>query len=343
MQAFTYVRPRTSAQAIRLAAANLAAPAETHIDSSSHYISGGTNLADYMRLGAMRPKQLVDVSRLEDARIGTIEVGEAGIRFGALVRMSQAEDHPEVRTRYPVIHETLLAAATRQIRNMARLGGNVLQRSRCEYFRDTSWPCNKRVPGSGCSAIGGVNRQHAVLGASDRCIAAYAGDFGQALAVLDAVVETTTSRGQRTIPFNDLHTLPGETPHIETLLEPGELITAIHVPAGPHTRRSHYVKVRDRQSYQFALTGAAVALHVDAGIVRDVRIALSGVATKPWRAREAEAELTGRPLTEANASRAAEAAFANAKPDKMNAFKVPIGKQTLVRALLETNAMEVPR
>jgi xanthine dehydrogenase YagS FAD-binding subunit len=341
MQPFTFFRPQTSQDAVRFAL-NVPAQAVTpDVLSPSHYISGGTNLADYMRLGVMRPSQVVDVSRLEDPRIEEIDISEAGIRFGALVSMAQAEDHPEIRRQYPVIHEALLSAATRQIRNMARLGGNVLQRTRCEYFRNVTWPCNKRSPGSGCSAVGGVNRQHAVLGTSDRCIAAYAGDFGQALAVLDAFVETTNGRGTRKIPFNDLHRAPGDTPEIETVLEPGELITAIHVPAGPHTQRSHYVKVRDRQSYQFALTGAAVALHLHAGVVVDVRIALSGVATRPWRAREAEAELTGRPINEANATRAAEAAFAKARPDTMNGFKIPIGKQTVVRALLEANAMEV--
>ncbi len=306
------------------------------------FIAGGTNMVDYMALGVVRPELLIDLNRLPAARYGRIEVGPQGVRFGALVRMAQAEDHPVVRSRYPVIRDTLMLAATRQIRNMASLGGNVLQRTRCEYFRETSWPCNKRDPGSGCAAMGGFNRQHAILGISDACVATYAGDFAQALIALDASVETMGGpNGGRRIRFADLHRRPGDTPQLETILAPGELIIFIDVPAGPWTARSRYVKVRDRESYQFALTAAAVALDLDGETVREARIALGGVATVPWRAHEAEAVLRGQILDQAIAEKAADAAFAGARTAPLNAFKVPIGKQTVVRALLETKAMKV--
>jgi xanthine dehydrogenase YagS FAD-binding subunit len=255
--------------------------------------------------------------------------------------MAQAEDDPIVRAEYPVIHESLMLAASRQIRNMASLGGNVLQRTRCEYFRERSWPCNKREPGSGCAAMEGLNRQHAILGTSDRCIAAYAGDFAQALIALDAVVDTVSVSGTRRFAFEKLHQLPGDTPEIETTLAPGEIITAIEVPAGPWCRRSRYVKVRDRESYQFAITSAAVALHMDREVVREARIALGGVATIPWRAREAEQLLKGKLLDVALAGKAAEAAFANARVRAHNRFKVTTGKQTLIRALMEARDIEV--
>lgn len=314
------------------------ADAAVRAGRSGSYIAGGTNMTDYMRLDVLRPASLVDVNRLADKSFHRIKAGPDGLCIGALVRMGQAEDHPVICKDYPVIHQALKFAATRQIRNMASLGGNMLQRTRCEYFHETSWPCNKREPGSGCAAIGGVNRQHAVLGTSHHCIAAYPGDFAHALLALDATVETLGPAGPRHIEFDKFHVPPGETPHVETVLAPGELVTAIHVPSGPHTARSCYIKICDRSSYQFALAGAAVALHLVDRRVEHVRIALSGVATKPWRPREAEDELKGRTLTEA---RAAEAAFAEARPDTCNAFKIEIGKQTIVRALLEAQALRV--
>jgi xanthine dehydrogenase YagS FAD-binding subunit len=254
--------------------------------------------------------------------------------------MSEGEDHPAIRERYPVIQQALALAASRQIRNMATLGGNVLQRTRCEYFRERSWPCNRRSPGAGCAALDGLNRAHAVLGGSDRCIATYAGDFAQALIALEAVIETVGGpSGARRFPFAQLHRQPGDSPHLETSLAPGELITFLEVPARPWTSRSRYLKVRDRQSYQFALASAAVALHLEGDIVREARIALGGVATVPWRAREAEALLAGKALSESTASQAADVAFATAVTRKHNAYKVPLGKQTLIRALLETGAM----
>jgi xanthine dehydrogenase YagS FAD-binding subunit len=242
---------------------------------------------------------------------------------------------------YPVIADTLNLAASPQLRNMASLGGNVLQRTRCPYFRDPSWDaCNKRTPGSGCAALGGVNRNHAVLGVDQSCIAQYTGDFAVALVALGAEVELASPSGRRVMPFEQLHRPAGGAPHIETSLRPGELITAFTVPAGPWTRRSLYLKIRDRESYEFALASAAVALELDGGVVRQARIGLGGMAYRPWRAHEAEASLTGRPLTEAAAEAAAQAAFAGAVTHGNNGFKPELGRRTLVRALLQAAAME---
>jgi len=339
MHRFAYRRPESVDAAIQ--AARAGQTSGPPVQAPGQFIAGGTNMTDYMALDVMRPDTLVDINRLSAARYGRIETNAQGLRLGALVRMAQAEDHPVIQSQYPVIHDTLKLAATRQIRNMASLGGNVLQRTRCEYFRETSWPCNKRSPGSGCAALDGHNRQHAVLGASQNCIATYAGDFAQALIALDATVETMGPNGARTIKFADLHTRPGNTPNVETVLQPGELILFVNVPAGPWTARSRYLKIRDRDSYQFALTAAAVALDLDGAVVREARIALGGVATVPWRAHEAEAALKGKELDEGTATQAAEAAFANAQTRQHNAFKVPLGKQTIVRALLEAQAMKV--
>jgi xanthine dehydrogenase YagS FAD-binding subunit len=311
--------------------------------SPAQYIAGGTNMTDYMKLGVMRPEVLVDINKLADPALREIAISDEGIRFGALVRMSDAEGHETIKRDYPVIAETLKLAASPQIRNMASLGGNILQRTRCEYFRESSWPCNKRAPGSGCAAMDGFNRQHAVLGTSDKCIATYHGDFAQALIALDASIETQSSHGGRTLPFAELHKLPGETPHVETQLAPDELIVFIGVPANPSARRSRYLKIRDRQSYAFALASAAVVLDMDGDAVRDARIALGGVATVPWRAREAEDEIKGKPLNETAAQRAAEAGFADAEAREHNAFKISLGRETLMRALLETRDMEIAR
>lgn len=298
-------------------------------------------MTGYMTLEVV-PHELADVGHPPGGRYGRIEVSEQGLRFGTLVRMGQAEDHPVVCARYPVIRDTLALAASRQIRNIATLGGDPLQRTRCKYFREGSWPCNKRKPGSGCPALDGKNREHAVLGTSEGCIATYPGDFAQALVALDATLDTIGApAGPRRIPFGELHRRPGDTPDIETSLDPGELITFINVPAGLWTARSRYVKVCDRQACQFALASAAVALHMEGNRVREARVALGGVATVPWRAREAEAVLNGRTLDESLATRAAEAAFAEARPRAHNAYKVALGKQTLIRALLEAQAMRV--
>jgi xanthine dehydrogenase YagS FAD-binding subunit len=341
MRPFLYERadsPERAVQAARPESSGTPAPAA---QAPAQFIAGGTNITDLMKLDVMRPSVLVDINPLDRTRAGRIEASDGGLRLGALVRMAEAQEHPSVLRDYPVIADSLKLAATQQLRNMASLGGNVLQRTRCEYFREVSWPCNKRAPGSGCSAMDGINRLHAVLGGSQNCIAAYPGDFAQALIALDASVETVGPQGGRRIAFAELHVPPGSRPDVETVLEPGEIITAITVPAGPWTRRSRYVKVRDRESYAFALASAAVALDLDGDTVREARIALGGIATVPWRAREAEEALRGRRLDERAAEAAAEAALAQAVPREHNAFKVPLARRTLVRALLETQRMEI--
>jgi xanthine dehydrogenase YagS FAD-binding subunit len=256
--------------------------------------------------------------------------------------MAQAADHPEIKSQYPVIAQSLSFAASQQLRNMASLGGNVLQRTRCTYFRDVSYTqCNKRSPGSGCAAIGGVNRTHAVLGTSDQCIATYPGDFAQALIALDAAVELVGPDGARTVPFAALHRKPGSAPDRETNLRPNEMIASFLVPAAPWCRRSLYLKVRDRESYEFALASAAVALDQQNGAVRSARIALGGVATVPWRATEAERLLRDKPINAETAAAAADAAFAGAKGYGRNHFKIKLGKHTLTRALQQAAALEV--
>jgi len=309
-------------------------------DADAQYLAGGTTLLDLMKLDVMRPVRVIDINALSGSA-GTITLGSDGLRMGAMAHMTEAADHEGVRKSYPVIAQSLQLAASQQLRNMATLGGNVLQRTRCSYFRDTSYPnCNKRTPGSGCAAIGGINRQHAVLGTSEHCIATYPGDFAQALLALDAELEINGPRGARRIPFAALHRPPGSTPHIETNLTPGELITAFNVPASKAAQRSLYLKIRDRESYEFALASAAVAIELDGGTVRDARIALGGVATLPWRATDAEALLKGNPIDEASATEAADMAFASAQGQSHNAFKIQLGKRTLVRALREAAALE---
>ncbi|HWK65927.1 MAG TPA: xanthine dehydrogenase family protein subunit M [Rhizobiaceae bacterium] len=340
MRPFAYERAQ-SAEAALGAVSGTSADAGQPTRAEAQYIAGGTNMTDYMKLGVARPAKLIDVNRLQDPALRRIEFDDSGLRFGALVRMSEAEKHPDVKRRLPVIAQSLMLAASPQIRNMASLAGNVLQRTRCEYFREITWPCNKREPGSGCSALDGVNRQHAVLGVSDACIATYHGDFAQALIALDASLELVGGRGRRSIPFAELHRLPGDTPHIETALSPDEMITAIVVQAPPWAARSTYLKIRDRQSYAFSLASAAVALDMDGDTVREARVALGGLATVPWRAREAEAALQGKRLDEDTARAAAGAAFADARPREHNAFKIALGQETLVRALIETRDMEI--
>ncbi|SFQ17444.1 xanthine dehydrogenase YagS FAD-binding subunit [Mesorhizobium sp. NFR06] len=340
MRPFVYEQPTDISAAVAIAS-SFTSRDDQPTRANAQFIAGGTNLADYMKLGVAEPARLLDLNRLKDPSLRQIRVTDDGIRFGALVRMGEAADHRDVKQRYPVIADSLRLAASGQIRNMASLAGNVLQRTRCEYFRETSWHCNKRAPGSGCAAMEGFNRQHAVLGTSDACIATYHGDFAQALIALDAVIHAEGSRGTRKIPFAMLHRQPGETPHMETDLAADEIISAIEVPAMPWARRSLYLKIRDRESYAFALASAAVALDLDGETVREARIALGGVATVPWRARAAEQSLQGKRLDDASAGAAADAAFAQAQPRKHNAFKIELGKRTLVRALLETRNMKV--
>jgi xanthine dehydrogenase YagS FAD-binding subunit len=319
-----------------------AAEATDTAHSRSQYLAGGTTLLDLMKLGVMRPDRVVDINELERTNAGRIEFGGNRLRLGALTRMSTVADHPDVRRDFPVIAQSLQLAASAQIRNMASLGGNVLQRTRCTYFRDTSYSnCNKRNPGSGCAALDGINRPHAVLGTSERCIATYPGDFAQALIALDAHVEVAGSNGVREFPFAKLHRQPGQTPHFETTLAPDELITVFRIARAPFTRRSLFLKVRDRQSFEFALASAAVALDLDGDTVKQVRIALGGVATVPWRAHEAEASLINQRLDETATRRAADLAFADARPREHNAFKVELGKRTLIRALRQAGVMEI--
>ncbi|MBL27042.1 MAG: FAD-binding molybdopterin dehydrogenase [Rhodospirillaceae bacterium] len=305
------------------------------------FLAGGTTLLDLMKLDVMRPDRVVDINDLAQ-EYGAIRIDDRGLELGALVRMSEAAEHPDIVAGYPVIAQSLQLAASTQLRNMATLGGNVLQRTRCAYFRDTSWAaCNKRVPGSGCAAMDGVNRKHAVLGTSNACIATYPGDFAQALIALDATVDVAGPAGRRALPFAELHRAPGDSPEVETALGPHDLITGFRVPALPWARRSLYLKVRDRESYDFALASAAVAVDVEDGLVREARIALGGVATKPWRARQAEAALKGRTLDENAAETAASAAFADAETRDGNAYKPELGRRTLVRALLQAATMRV--
>lgn len=342
MRPFHYARADSAQAAIQAGQSTAMNKNEPSVLTRSQYLAGGTTLIDLMRLDVMRPEVVTDINAIERTPSGKIELGSKGLWLGALVRMSAAAEDPQVRDNYPMIAQSLALAASAQIRNMASLGGNVLQRTRCTYFRDTSYAaCNKRNPGSGCSAMDGVNRSHAVLGTSDQCIATYAGDFAHALIALDAVVDIAGPSGSRTIPFAQLHKPPGDSPHVETTLAPGDLITAFVVPPAPWARRSLYLKIRDRESYEFALASAAVALDLDGDTVREARIALGGVSAMPWRAREAEASLKGKRLDDNTLKATADAAFANAKPRGENAFKVELGRRTLVRALRQAAAMEI--
>src|SRR6266446_897271 len=334
------MRPFVFERAGSPAAAVLAAAGQAEGDEEAQFLAGGTTLIDLMKLDVMRPEMVIDINALERTALGRIDADASRLRLGALVRMADAADHPVVRRDYPVIAQSLLLAASAQLRNMGSLGGNVLQRTRCTYFRDVSYSaCNKRNPGSGCAAMGGINRMHAVLGTSDRCIATYPGDFAQALIALDATVEVTGKSGGRTLPFAQLHKPPGNSPQIETTLIAGELISGFTIPG--RWPRSVYLKARDRQSYEFALASAAVALDVRDGLVRDARIGLGGVATVPWRAREAEVLIKGQKFDDGLARRVAEAAFAGARANTHNAFKIALGKRVVARALHQAAAMEV--
>jgi xanthine dehydrogenase YagS FAD-binding subunit len=340
MRPFQFARADDSANAIIAFDAEHGATGADTINAFSQYLAGGTTLLDLMKLDVMRPTRVVDINGLDD--IASIDTGPDGLHLGAMVRMADAAADADIKRQFPVIAQSLQLAASAQIRNMASLGGNVLQRTRCTYFRDTSYGnCNKRLPGSGCAALEGINRQHAILGTSDRCIATYAGDFAQALMALDAEIEVKGPQGSRRLKFSTLHRPPVDRPDIETTLESGELITAFHVPATPFARRSLYLKVRDRESYEFALASAAVALDLDGTTVKEARIALGGVATVPWRARDAESLLKGKPINEESAIAASEAAFAAAQPRKHNAFKTELGQRTLIRALQQVAALEI--
>lgn len=337
MHRFRYLRPADQAGALEAVAATPGAA----------FIAGGTGLVDLMKLGVETPPALVDVADLVARAAGAsaaasplsaaaaVEESADGVRIPASARNSDVAHHPLIRTRYPALSEALLSGASPQLRNMATVGGNLMQRTRCAYFRDLGVSaCNKRAPGSGCAARGGWSRMHAVLGGSDHCIAVHPSDMCVALVALDAVVHTTRVQGPRAIPVAELHRLPGDHPDVETSLERGELITHVTLPATALAARSRYVKVRDRAAYAFALASAAVALDLSpAGTIRAARVALGGVATKPWRSVEAEAALVGQRAARATFERAAAQAVRGARPTAENTFKVTLAQRTIVRAL----------
>jgi xanthine dehydrogenase YagS FAD-binding subunit len=330
MHPFTLERPRdlSAALGFRAQAGRNDAPAE--------YIAGGTDMVQLLQEYARRPEKLVSLAGLLDNRI---DVGSQGLRLGAAATMAEVAAHPAVVEQFPLISMALLESASPQVRYQATMGGNLLQRTRCPYFRDTAvTACNKRQPGSGCAAMDGYHRTHAILGTSSHCIATHPSDMAVALAALDATVVLRSAKGERTVPLTEFHLLPGEHPERETVLGPGELVSAVDLPAIPFAARSHYLKVRDRASYAFALVSAAVALDLEGGRVRAARVALGGVGTKPWRSREAEAALVGKPASEVTFKAAAQAALAAAKPRTENAFKVELARRTLVRALATTAA-----
>jgi xanthine dehydrogenase YagS FAD-binding subunit len=337
MRPFAYQRATDAAAAL---AALATAPSNGPLSEAAiQPLAGGTTLIDLMKLDVMRPSTVIDINPLASSW-STINLEGGNLRLGALARMSDVAANPEIQHNYPVVADALKLAASQQLRNMATLGGNVLQRTRCTYFRDVSYDnCNKRNSGSGCAALEGFNRTHAVLGTSEHCIATYPGDFAQALIALDATVEITGKSGARNIPFAQLHKPPENSPQIETTLAAGELVSGFAISG--RWPRSVYLKVRDRQSYEFALASAAVALDVQGGVVKDARVALGGVATVPWRAREAEAQIKGQQFDDGLAQRAAEAAFEGAKSIKHNAFKIALGKRVVARALHQAVAMEV--
>jgi xanthine dehydrogenase YagS FAD-binding subunit len=338
MRPITYQKATDPASAVQ-ALAVAASANDTLAGASVQPLAGGTTLLDLMKLDVMRPTALIDINPLSNIWSATTLDGGT-LKLGALARMSDIAANPDVQRNYPVIADSLKLAASPQLRNMASLGGNVLQRTRCTYFRDVSYDnCNKRNPGAGCAAMDGFNRTHAVLGTSDHCIATYPGDFAQALIALDATVEITSKSGVRSMAVADLHKAPGASPQVETSLLPGELISAFTIQG--RWPRSTYLKVRDRKSYEFALSSAAIALDVQDGTVRDARIALGGVATVPWRAREAEALLKGQKLDDALASKVAAAAFAGATGRKHNEFKIALGKRVVSRALHLAATMEI--
>jgi len=320
---FKYARVGTVAEAISQKAAN---PEAT-------FIAGGTNLVDLMRSDVTRPGQVIDISRLPLDKVE--ETAGGGLRIGALVRNTDIAYHPLVEQRYPVLSSALLAGASQQLRNMATAGGNLLQRTRCAYFYDVATPCNKREPGSGCSAIGGLNRMNAILGTSDDCIAVHPSDMCVALVVLEAKVQVTGPRGDRTIALADFHRLPGSTPERDTNLAADELVTSIELPPRGFAANYTYLKIRDRLSYAFALVSVAVGLELEGGTMREARFALGGVAHKPWRNAQAEVALRGRPADQATFAQAADLVLREAKGFGHNTFKIDLARRAIVRALLQ--------
>ncbi len=327
MRPFKYVRATDAAGAARVVAAN----------PRAKFLAGGTNILDLMKEDVERPDELVDLTRL---KLTEITESRGGVSIGALATNSATANHPLIRRNYPLLTQAIVAGASGQLRNMATNGGNLMQRTRCQYFYDTATPCNKREPGSGCGALEGLNRIHAIFGWSDKCVATYPGDMANALYALDAVVKIRGAKGnERSIPINDFHRLPGDTPQQDTNLAHGELITAIELPQSNFGKNSYYLKVRDRASYAFALVAVAAALELESGAIKQARIVLGSVAHKPWRSREAEAALIGKPASEESFRQAAETALAGAKPLAHNAYKVELGKRAVVRALMRASKL----
>jgi xanthine dehydrogenase YagS FAD-binding subunit len=328
MNQFTYVRAGDVADAVK----------EVGAGTGGQFIAGGTNLIDLMKENVARPTRLVDITRLPLGKIEPTPGG--GLRIGALVTNTDVAYSHEVESRYPLLSKAILAGASPQLRNMATTGGNLLQRTRCYYFYDTATPCNKREPGSGCPAIDGFNRMHAILGTSEHCIATHPSDMCVAMAALEAVVRVNGPGGERTIPVGEFHRLPGDTPHIDTNLQPGEIITAVELPAKGFAKHHAYLKVRDRASYAFALVSVAAALEMDGGKINEARLALGGVAHKPWRVRDAEAMLVGQAAGEGVFRQAAEALLRGAKGFGHNNFKVELAKRAVARALRQAAGTE---
>jgi xanthine dehydrogenase YagS FAD-binding subunit len=320
---FQYARAGDTADAVRQIAAN----------PGAKFIAGGTNLIDLMKEEVECPTRLIDITRLPLRNVE--ETAEGGVRIGALVPNSDLAYHPLIERRYPILASAILAGASAQLRNMASTGGNLLQRTRCYYFYDTATPCNKREPGSGCSALTGLNRMHAILGTSESCIATHPSDMCVALAALDATVHVAGPGGARTIAFSDFHRLPGEMPQRDTNLEPHELVTAVELPARGFAENYSYLKIRDRLSYAFALVSVAAALELDGNRIGEAHLALGGVAHKPWRDLAAEAALRGQPAIEATFARAADLMLCDAKGFEHNAFKIDLARRAIIRALTQ--------
>ncbi|KAA9327549.1 xanthine dehydrogenase family protein subunit M [Hymenobacter busanensis] len=320
MNQFQYVRPTKQKAAIEALAR----------DANAQFIAGGTNLLDLMKRGVMQPQKLVDINRLP---LNKIERMDGGIRIGALALNSAVAEDQLVQQQLPLLAQALNAGASAQLRNMATVGGNMLQRTRCHYFYDTALPCNKREPGSGCGALEGINRMHAIFGFSDKCIAVHPSDMSVALAALDATVLVSGPKGERRIAFLDFHRLPGDTPQKDTNLEQGELVVAVEVPENAFPKNVHYLKVRERASYAFALVSVAAALQLDGNTIKAARLAMGGVAHKPWRLTEAEAALVGKPATEETFRQAAAVAMQGAKAFKHNAYKLKLAPNSIVQAL----------
>ncbi|MDB5611045.1 MAG: FAD-binding molybdopterin dehydrogenase [Bradyrhizobium sp.] len=320
---FQYARANDVADAVRLIAA----------DPTAKFIAGGTNLVDLMKDDVERPSRLIDITRLPLRDVG--ETANGGLRIGALVPNSDLAWHPLIEQRYPLLSSAILAGASAQLRNMASTGGNLLQRTRCAYFYDTATPCNKRQPGTGCSAIGGVNRGHAILGTSEACIATHPSDMCVALAALDATVRVTGPAGTRVMAFADFHRLPGQTPEVDTNLHPDEIVIAVELPAQGFATNYSYLKIRDRLSYAFALVSIAAALELEGGTIKDARLALGGVAHKPWRDTAAEAALKGQAPNEENFRRAADVLLRDARGFEHNTFKIDLARRGIIRALTQ--------